>query len=439
MKVQIRDKEALDSLTVANLRAYLEAHGWGDERPGWGDERPWGTWAAILSKEGGGKMCEVSVPNEAGGPLYAESVAEIIATLAEAEDRSQLDVFYDLANPMADAMVSGDQKGANNMANVWCVRADGGQYTDYFVRGGYFGYGSRDWPDFRDCRNRDEVREKLAPRFPPGTSQARIAQYVGMMSCFLLDIHAGDWIITPAADSGMLWCGKVEPGSCSYEPEAPDGCPYPMRRKIVWEKQALRRGSLSMPLQYALRASKTVFAVRHREDFLTAIEQSEELPPSLTEPRSPRTDTHRVVLKQILNLGAEDVEMLVGQLLAALGFESKVVGKSGDGGIDVTGELNVSNLATVNLFVQVKRYQSKKLRARDVRKLQKVIPPSGQGAFITTSDYHPDAWDAASDPAFPRIGLINGHQLVDLLIEHWNDIDPEFREMMGLKPGLVPA
>jgi len=40
----------------------------------------------------------------------------------------------------------------------------------------------------------------------------------------------------------------------------------------------------------------------------------------------------------------------------ALGFEgSEVTGKTGDGGVDATGELNVSNLAKVKIFVQAKR------------------------------------------------------------------------------------
>lgn len=30
-----------------------------------------------------------------------------------------------------------------------------------------------------------------------------------------------------------------------------------------------------------------------------------------------------------------------------------------------------------------------------------------------------------------------GRQLVHPLIEHWSDIPPEFRERLGLKPGLV--
>ena len=45
--------------------------------------------------------------------------------------------------------------------------------------------------------------------------------------------------------------------------------------------------------------------------------------------------------------------------------------------------------------------------------------------------------DVALEPGFPRIGLINGRQLVDLLVEHWSDIPQEFQERLGLKPGLV--
>jgi restriction system protein len=43
----------------------------------------------------------------------------------------------------------------------------------------------------------------------------------------------------------------------------------------------------------------------------------------------------------------------------------------------------------------------------------------------------------ALDPNIPRIGLINGRQLDDHLVEHWNDIPKEFQERLRLKPGLV--
>ena len=145
------------------------------------------------------------------------------------------------------------------------------------------------------------------------------------------------------------------------------------------------------------------------------------------------------MLEQVLELDDKEFEILVGHLLTALGFEgSEVVGKSGDGGVDATGELNVANLAKVKVFVQAKRYKlGSKVSANTVRQLRQAIPFGGQGAFITTADYQGSAAEVALEPGFPRIGLINGRQLVDLLIEHWNDIPPEFRERLGLKPGLV--
>ncbi len=155
---------------------------------------------------------------------------------------------------------------------------------------------------------------------------------------------------------------------------------------------------------------------------------------------APLYDPYRVVLEQVLELDAKEFEILVGHLLTALGFEgSEVTGKSGDGGVDATGELSVSNLAKVKVFVQAKRYKlDAKVSAGTVRQLRQAIPFGGQGAFITTADYQAAAADVALEQGFPRIGLVNGRQLVDLLIEHWN-MPSEFRERLGLKPGLVRA
>ena len=89
-------------------------------------------------------------------------------------------------------------------------------------------------------------------------------------------------------------------------------------------------------------------------------------------------------------------------------------------------------------FVQAKRYKlGSKISANTVKHLRSSIPSQGQGAFITTADFQASAAEIALEPGFPRIGLINGRQLVDLLIEHWNDIPSEFQERLGLQPGLV--
>ena len=98
MKVQIRDRKALSSLSVGNLRFYLISHGWNDEGP-WGN-RP----ATIYTKERGGQNWEILAPSLDTLGDYAESMAEAVKVLAEVEERSQLDVFYDLSAAGSDVI-----------------------------------------------------------------------------------------------------------------------------------------------------------------------------------------------------------------------------------------------------------------------------------------------------------------------------------------------
>ncbi len=111
MKVQIRDKEALESLTTANLRAYLESQGWTDVRR-------WGQRADIHSKEASGRLWEIAIPLREDTSDYAEIMAEAVTTLAEAEDRSQLDVFYDLSGADSEATAQADHKEDGSMTTA---------------------------------------------------------------------------------------------------------------------------------------------------------------------------------------------------------------------------------------------------------------------------------------------------------------------------------
>ncbi|WP_424950315.1 restriction endonuclease [Deinococcus sp.] len=86
------------------------------------------------------------------------------------------------------------------------------------------------------------------------------------------------------------------------------------------------------------------------------------------------------------------------------------------------------------------RYKlSSRITEKTVREFRGSIPNGAQGAFITTSDFQAKAHDTATQAGFPRIGLVNGRQLVDLLTEHWEAIPDEVREKLGLRSGLVLA
>jgi restriction system protein len=322
------------------------------------------------------------------------------------------------------------------MANVWCVRANGGAFTDHFLSGNYVGIGWKEiTADLGSINTREELYPIVSEAYPDQKSQLVIGNYVGQIARFLLEIKKGDYVITPAADTEWLHYCMIDNDLSYFYATNDDGCPYRHRRHVEWAKQRLKRGDFSVPFQNTIRSSLTVFAISQHDEFFTAIGRKD----LISKPMEMQYDPYHVVLEQILTLDDKEFEILVGALLTALGFDgSEVTGKTGDGGVDATGELDVANLAKVKVFVQAKRYKlGSKINANIVKQLRQAIPFGGQGAFITTADFQKAAADIALEQGFPRIGLINGRQLVDLLIEHWSDVPPDFQERLGLKPGLV--
>lgn len=111
-------------------------------------------------------------------------------------------------------------------------------------------------------------------------------------------------------------------------------------------------------------------------------------------------------------------EELVGEVLKNLGFENiTVTSKSGDGGIDVIGELVVAGAIKNNVCVQVKRWRNNVHRA-SIAELRGSLRPHQTGLFITTSDFSKPSIEEANDPYKAPISLINGKEFVDILCEY---------------------
>ena len=108
MIVQIRDRKALSSLSIMSLRSYLISREWIDQGT-WGDRH-----ANIYAKVQGDRSYEIIVPRRDTVAGYAEGMANAVAVLAEVEERSQLEVFYDLKGAGADVI---RVRSANGLAS----------------------------------------------------------------------------------------------------------------------------------------------------------------------------------------------------------------------------------------------------------------------------------------------------------------------------------
>jgi hypothetical protein len=114
----------------------------------------------------------------------------------------------------------------------------------------------------------------------------------------------------------------------------------------------------------------------------------------------------------------EDFEHLIGQLLTAIGFEDVEVTKySSDGGIDVRGRLVVGGVTNVQTAIQVKRWKNN-VQDKVVRELRGGLSTQERGLIITLSDFTSPAYREAEKPDRVPISLLNGEQLIDLLVEN---------------------
>jgi predicted Mrr-cat superfamily restriction endonuclease len=321
------------------------------------------------------------------------------------------------------------------MPNIFFVRSNYGTYTPQFLKGGYVGIGWLVKTDLSHIITRDELYPLYKKNYPEDISNIVIGQQVGQISRFLLEIQKNDYVLSQSVNSDHIHYGIVT-SDYYYDPAEADGCPYPHRKKIKWIDE-LPRSAFSVPFQNTIRSSLSVFYVSQTFDFFNVIDKPELAP---LKERHSRTDYHKVILERVLELDATEFELLITHLLAAIGFEAEHTGRSGDGGVDAKGELDIAGMAKIKVFVQAKRYQPDKvIRSSYVKALRQSIPRDGQGTFITTAQYDKHCKEIALDSNFQRIGLINGNQFVDLLTEHWEDIPDDFQKKLGLKKGLVLA
>lgn len=121
------------------------------------------------------------------------------------------------------------------------------------------------------------------------------------------------------------------------------------------------------------------------------------------------------LLSLLLNLPPDGFERVCQRLLREAGFqEVKVTGKSGDGGIDGYGILEVNPFVSFNVLFQSKRYKGA-VSASQVRDFRGAMQGrADKGIIITTGSFTSDAKKEARRDGAPPIELVDGEKLVEM-------------------------
>jgi restriction system protein len=126
-------------------------------------------------------------------------------------------------------------------------------------------------------------------------------------------------------------------------------------------------------------------------------------------------DHRAVLLKKLMSLPADGFERLCQRLLRESGFESvSVTGRSGDGGLDGIGVLQVNPFVSFKVLFQCKRYSGSVTpsQVRDFRGA--MMGRADKGIILTTGTFTSDAKKEAVRDGVPPIELVDSEKLLDM-------------------------
>lgn len=130
-----------------------------------------------------------------------------------------------------------------------------------------------------------------------------------------------------------------------------------------------------------------------------------------------RIHTKRALQDFIAKMDPVAFEWLIRALLVRLNFvDVEVTKPSNDGGVDLRATMRVGGIDAVVTAVQVKR--TKDVGRPTVQALRGSLSAHESGLLVTSGHFSDGAKIEARDLTKTRIALLDGNQLVDLLMEY---------------------
>ena len=327
------------------------------------------------------------------------------------------------------------------MATIWGIHND--QSDLDLVAGGFVSIG---WDELGDLSGNSGDREQLKSmisRAYPEAKPGAIPVWAGVLSRFLSGMQIGDFVVSPNKTDRTLNFGEI--ASDFYSEPSTDI--HRNRRRVTWLATGVPRSMLSASALHELGSAITLFRVkRHADEVLRVLggrntgvplpepPEVDETEIAEDEPSAARVDTYtRDFVADILQkMDAYRFEHFVAGVLTALGYHADVTQQSGDGGVDVLASRDPLRLTPPIIKVQCKRTVSP-IGGPAVQGLLGTLAQGGNelALFVTLGGYTTEALHIGRTRHDLR--LITGNELIELVLEHYDKLAPEWRRQIPLR------
>jgi restriction system protein len=329
--------------------------------------------------------------------------------------------------------------------HAWMVRAgNDNTLADKVELNGAVAIGWNEMGNLSDLENRAQFKIRYAeanPEDKPG----RVPVNAGQVYRFAKEINEGDYILTYYQSSRELIIGTAT-GRYEFAPLLFNK-DYPHIRRVNWLKR-ISRDVFSVAARNSMGSILTVFSLDDHIDEIHRVTLGQKLPldppedseveadPSLYY-KDVKSKSDGLISDLVSNMDEYDFQDLVAAVLRAIGFRAISSNPGRDKGIDIIAYSDRLGIQTPRIIGQAKR-QKQTISGPEMRSFIGTLRNDDRGIYVCTGGFTKDAIDEARNAQRP-VSIFDLAAFIELLLENYELLEPEFRVLIPLRRVWIPA
>lgn len=324
--------------------------------------------------------------------------------------------------------------------HAWMVRAgNDNELADIVREENVVAIGWAKLGDVSNLKTRDDVKRSYREVYPEDSS-GRVSVNAGQVYRFAQEIQESDYVLTYIKSSREVLIGLVESPYEHVDDAYLDH--YAHVRHVNWLKK-VSRDDFGPRARNSMGSTLTVFNL---DDYLDQIhslatgeqpdvsEEEEETPPFFDEVKA---QTDELIADLISYLDPYDFQDLVAALLQAMGFRAVSASPGPDRGVDIVAHPDALGFERPRIKAQVK-HRKDSVGGPEMRSFIATLRDGENGLYVSTGGFTRDAEVEARGAREP-VTLLDRDAFIRLLLEHYEDLAPEYKAQVPLRQVWVPA
>lgn len=327
----------------------------------------------------------------------------------------------------------------NTQSTIWGIHAGRtGDAHSLFMKHNVVAIG---WPAMGDLSkipaDRESFKAAVAKAYP-NKKPGAIPNNAGQLYRLVHEMKPEDLVVYPSKLERRVHIGRVT-GDYSF---APSNESYPNLRPVKWLKSFPRTHFRQGPL-HEIGSALSLFQVKnYADEFLQALEgQFPSVPVKEDETvdavQEDIEDTTRdFILKTLAQeLKGHPFAGFVANVLRTMGYRTRESPEGPDGGVDIIAHRDELGFEPPIVKVQVKSAEGT-VGDPVVTALYGNVDSQEFGQVVTLGTFSNQAKHFARGKS--NLRLIDGKELVDLILRHYEDFDSRYKGVLPLKRVFVP-